>query len=95
MIANSYAVSEFFMLVNKDYPSFLKALYRLFKPFVKTPEQCAETVLYLATSPEIAGVSGKYFVNKRAVKSSPASYDEDLAARLWRVSEELTGINAS
>lgn len=80
---------------DRDYPSFLKALYRLFKPFIKTPEQGAETVLYLATSPEVAEVSGEYFVDKKAVKSSPASYDEDLAARLWRVSEKLTGINAS
>lgn len=55
-------------------------------------EEGAETSIYLATSPDVDGVSGKYFVRKRAVKSSQASYDEEAARRLWVVSERLTGL---
>jgi NAD(P)-dependent dehydrogenase (short-subunit alcohol dehydrogenase family) len=53
----------------------------------------AQTSLYLATSPEVAGVSGRYFVNREAVRSSAVSYDEGLAQRLWQVSAGLTGLN--
>ena len=51
----------------------------------------AETLVYLASSPEVEGVSGKYFVDCRAVPSSALSYDRELAARLWELSERLTG----
>lgn len=52
----------------------------------------ADTVIYLAASSEIEGVSGKYFVKKKPVKSNPISYDEDVALQLWEISEELTGV---
>jgi NAD(P)-dependent dehydrogenase (short-subunit alcohol dehydrogenase family) len=57
-----------------------------------TPEQGADTVIFLAASPEAAGVSGKYFVRRKAVRSSPISYDEEAARRLWEVSEALAGV---
>lgn len=53
----------------------------------------AQTSLYLAISPEVAGVSGRYFVNREAASSSAVSYDKELAQRLWQVSAELTGLN--
>jgi NAD(P)-dependent dehydrogenase (short-subunit alcohol dehydrogenase family) len=56
-------------------------------------EQGADTIIYLASSPEVADVSGKYFYKRRAIKSSAVSYDSDAAARLWAISEALTGIN--
>ena len=56
---------------------------------IKTPEQGAETSIYLASSDEVQGVSGKYFVNKKETKSSAESYDVDVARKLWTVSEEL------
>ena len=55
----------------------------------KRPEQGAETSVYLASSPEVEGVSGKYFDNKQAVKSSAASYDIGAAKRLWDLSETM------
>jgi NAD(P)-dependent dehydrogenase (short-subunit alcohol dehydrogenase family) len=58
-----------------------------------TPEQGAETLIYLATSPEVAGVTGTYFVKKRSVESSAASYDQAAAQRLWQLSAELTGLS--
>jgi len=50
-------------------------------------------ILYLATSPELEGVSGKYFVDSAAARSSPESYDAGVARRLWEVSAKLTGLN--
>src|SRR5207248_1386306 len=50
------------------------------------PEKGARTVLYLATGPEVSGMSGRYFVREQAVPSSAASYDEAAAARLWQAS---------
>ncbi len=67
-------------------------LVRLFRFAFLSPEQGAQTGIYLATWPEVAGVTGKYFVKCRAVPSSPASYDTATAARLWQVSATLTGL---
>ena len=50
----------------------------------------AETLVYLAASPEVQGVTGKFFVDCRAVPSSALSYDAGLAAELWELSERLT-----
>jgi len=47
-------------------------------------------LIYLASSPEAEGVTGKYFVNRRPARSSDESHDPAVAARLWKVSEELT-----
>jgi len=52
----------------------------------------AEMSIYLATSTEMEGVTGKYFNKKRAVRSAPASYDEAAAQRLWKISSEMTGL---
>jgi hypothetical protein len=49
----------------------------------------AETPIYLASSPEVEGVSGLYFDKKRERVSSPQSLDEEAQERLWSVSEEL------
>jgi retinol dehydrogenase-14 len=57
--------------------------------FFRTPERGAETSIYLASSPEVEGVSGKYFVDCKAVASRPQSYDRAAAEKLWQVSEEL------
>jgi len=75
-----------------------KSDFSIFGPFIKwfmarvspTPEQGADNSIYLATSAEVEGVTGKYFVKREAVASSPFSYDEELAKRLWEVSEKLT-----
>jgi NAD(P)-dependent dehydrogenase (short-subunit alcohol dehydrogenase family) len=56
-----------------------------------SPEEGAKTSVYLASSPEVEGVSGRYFVRQKPAVSSPGSRDEEDACRLWRLSEELTG----
>jgi NAD(P)-dependent dehydrogenase (short-subunit alcohol dehydrogenase family) len=57
--------------------------------FALRPEQGARTVIYLASSREVAAVSGHYFDREKAVPSSPASHDEAAARRLWQVSLEM------
>src|SRR6266540_3715161 len=64
----------------------------LARPFMKGPGQGADTVVWLASSPEVEGVNGRYFTRRRAIRSSKRSYDQDAARRLWEVSERLTGL---
>src|ERR1051326_3052548 len=66
----------------------------LFKPFLLTTEQGAQTTLYLATSPQVEGVTGKYFVKSQEKKSSSLSYDQALGSRLWEVTEQLVARSA-
>jgi len=70
----------------------LKWLFRVGRPFMSTPQKGAETVIYLASSPQVAGVSGNYYKNKKAVRSNKDSYNRTLALRLWRFSAEQTNL---
>jgi NAD(P)-dependent dehydrogenase (short-subunit alcohol dehydrogenase family) len=66
-------------------------LFRAFKPFMRTPEQGADTVIYLAASPEAAEMNGKYLTDREEV--SPAEPRDAVAQkRLWEVSEALTNL---
>ncbi len=67
---------------------------RALKPLMKSPEKGAQTSVYLASSPEVEGVSGRYFAKKAEARSSDASYDERLARRLWEASADLTNLPA-
>jgi NAD(P)-dependent dehydrogenase (short-subunit alcohol dehydrogenase family) len=69
----------------------LHTLWQSLGKFFKQPEEGAETPVYLATSPEVEGVSGKYFRYCREFGTSRASNDRDLQRRLWEESERLTG----
>lgn len=68
-----------------------KFLASIVKFIALTPEKGAETTLYLATSPEVENTTGEYFYKKKIAKPSPKALDEKLGARLWEVSEKLTG----
>ena len=58
--------------------------------FGKDAVEGADTPTYLASSSEVEGITGKYFIDRKMVKSSPASYDQAAAARLWEISEKMT-----
>ena len=62
---------------------------KLSKPFLLTAEQGAQTTLYLATSHQVEGVNGKYFVKSQEKASSSRSYDQSVGSRLWDVTEQL------
>jgi len=65
-------------------------LRNLLKRTMLRPAEGARTVVYLATSPEVDGVSGQYFYECRPIRSSDGSYDETIAEKLWTLSEELS-----
>lgn len=65
---------------------------RIARPFAITPERGARTSIYLATSPEVADVTGAYFVNCRQAQPRPQARDEEMARRLWEASERMTGL---
>jgi hypothetical protein len=66
---------------------------RLAKLFAATPEKGAETLVYLATSPEVANISGQFFQNCRPGTLSAEAQDDAVAQRLWRESERITGMS--
>jgi retinol dehydrogenase 14 len=74
----------------RGLPGFLQSLIRL---VTISPERGARTSIYLASSPDVEGVSGKYFARRKQENSSAASRNEEAARRLWEVSEEVTGLN--
>ena len=69
-----------------------RLLVPLLRPFMKSPAKGAETSIYAASAPELVGATGGYFANSRSRRSAPLSYNQDLAARLWRVSEDLVRV---
>ena len=71
--------------------SLLMRLSALARPFMLTPEKGAATMIYLASSPEVEGVSGEYFDRRKSVKSAAYAYDEAAQERLWQVSEQIAG----
>jgi len=73
-----------------SFPFIGPILKWIISKFALTPEQGADNSIYLATSPEVEGVTGKYFDKREPVQSSPISYNEDVAQRLWEISEKIT-----
>jgi NAD(P)-dependent dehydrogenase (short-subunit alcohol dehydrogenase family) len=70
----------------------LSRLIRVGKVFAISPEKGAQTIVYLASSPEVAKVSGAYFYKCRPATPSPQARDDAAAAKLWVTSAELAGI---
>lgn len=73
--------------LGQDQSSFSQGFGKL---FFKKPEKGAETSIYLASSQEVEGITGKYFAKKQQKQSSEESYNEDYAKRLWKLSAEMT-----
>ena len=61
----------------------------------QSPLEGAQTSIYLATSPQVEGITGKYYANKMPMRSSAASYDRESAERLWELSLELVCLDES
>jgi retinol dehydrogenase 14 len=79
--------------LNNSGPTTL--LFRAFKPFMRSPEQGADTLIWLASSPEVEGVSGKYFSDRKEIEAKEIAYDPDARRRLWEISEDLTGLKVA
>jgi retinol dehydrogenase-14 len=67
-------------------------LIALMRPFMGSPERGAETPVYLASSPDVAGTTGQYFAGRKPRTSHKSSYDTAITARLWQVSTDLVGL---
>jgi retinol dehydrogenase 14 len=78
------------MGVNRE-TGFGSGIMRLLKPFFRTPEEGADTAVFLATDPSLEKVSGKYFYNRKPAVVSNRAKDKVLSDKLWRWSEEFTG----
>lgn len=76
----------------EDPAPWQRVLIPLVRPLLKTPRRGAATSIHLASSAEVEGVTGRYFVNRKPRRSSRNSYDTAAAARLWRVSQRLVGL---
>jgi len=75
----------------RDFPAPFRWMAKL---FFASPAKGARTSIWLATSPEVAGVSGAYFESRRRVEPDPAAKDDAAAERLWAVSSALCGLAA-
>jgi len=72
-------------------PRIFKLLIALVKPFMLNSKRGAAVSLYLAASPEVAQVSGEYFVKCKPARSNPLSRDPKLMAEVWLCTEQMTG----
>ena len=77
---------------DKNAKGFYGWIWNVVKPFLNTPEKGAKTSIYVATSPDLIKMSGKYFAKSRQKEPSRSSKNEELAKRLWDVSAEMTGL---
>jgi retinol dehydrogenase-14 len=76
----------------EDQAGFFTVVGGLVRPFLKTPAQGAQTSIYLASSPDVEGVTGQFFADRKRKTANKVAYDTDMAARLWRVSADLVGL---
>jgi NAD(P)-dependent dehydrogenase (short-subunit alcohol dehydrogenase family) len=77
--------------IARDMPKVVDLALRA---FFTSPEKGADTTVYLASSAEVEGVTGKYFDDGEEARSNEESYNKDVARRLWEVSSRLTGLSA-
>jgi retinol dehydrogenase 12 len=78
----------------RNDPGFMSFITGLGGPFLRTPEKAAQTALRLASAPELAEVSGRYFANAREAKPNRAAQNDGDARKLWDVSEKIAGLAA-
>jgi NAD(P)-dependent dehydrogenase (short-subunit alcohol dehydrogenase family) len=71
------------------FPKIMKKM-----PFFHSAERGSQVVVYAAADPELADVTGEFFMNCKPRKSKPITHSQEAASRLWRLSEQLTGLAA-
>lgn len=76
-----------------DTDSRMKFFFRLFKPFLISPEQGADTILYLATNQEARKYNGQFLKKRKPVPFIKKFGKPEYTSRIWEISENLTGIH--
>jgi NAD(P)-dependent dehydrogenase (short-subunit alcohol dehydrogenase family) len=79
---------------NRNNGALMQLAMTLARPFSRSPEKGAETLVWLVESPDVADETGGYFVDKRRREPTPAAQDVEAAKYLWEVSEEQTGLRS-
>jgi NAD(P)-dependent dehydrogenase (short-subunit alcohol dehydrogenase family) len=78
--------------IARDMGAIPRSLFGLMSPFIRSPQKGAQTLVYLATSPQVQGASGGYYFDCKLTQPSPAAEDDQAAEQLWQVSKQLVGI---
>jgi retinol dehydrogenase 12 len=76
----------------RDGRPLLRFGLTLARPFLMSPERGADTIVYLASSPDVAGKTGGYYVKRQLREPSAAAHDDAAARKLWEISEKMTGL---
>lgn len=76
----------------EDQAWFFAVISRVVRPLLKTPAQGAQTPIYLASSPDVDGVTGQFFASRKPKAANKVAYNTEVIARLWQVSAELVGM---
>ncbi len=79
----------------KNNGALATVVWKLIGVFMKSPNNGARTQIYLASAPEVEGVTGKYFIDSKEARSSIQSHDKSVALQLWEVSAQMTGLPAT
>jgi NAD(P)-dependent dehydrogenase (short-subunit alcohol dehydrogenase family) len=78
--------------IGRDLPLIPRIIFRFISLFIRSPHKGAETIVYLATAPQVQGATGGYYFDCRLSSPTPAAQDDAVAERLWQVSEKLVGL---
>ena len=76
----------------RDAKPLMRLGMTIARPFFLSPERGADTIVYLASSPDVAGETGGYYVKRQRREPSAAARDDAAARRLWEISEKMTGL---
>lgn len=76
---------------DSNFGGLLNALVKIVQPFLKTPQQGADTIIYLASAKEAEGVTGKYFTNRKPAKVAEKYNTKPNEDKIWTYCEEVTG----
>jgi len=76
----------------EDQARWFAVMSRVILPLLKTPSQGARTSIYLASSPDMDGVTGQFFANRKSKKPNKIAFDTEMTAKLWNVSAALVGV---
>jgi NAD(P)-dependent dehydrogenase (short-subunit alcohol dehydrogenase family) len=91
-VASPRVVPETVAQYTRGFQRFMMLYVMPYLPFARTPEQAASNTVFVATDPSLEKRGGEYFEDAKPIRSSPVSYDEAIAARLWKVSDDMVGI---
>jgi hypothetical protein len=76
----------------EDQAWFFALISRVVRPLLKTAAQGAQTPMYMASSPDVEGITGQFFANRKPKIANKAASDREMTARLWQVSADLVGM---